>query len=218
MTEYLAEVVGSEGLVYAIDVSEEQIAVAKNRIEAAGYKNVQFIAGDINNLGASKCKKADIVYSRFLLMHVANPEKIIKLMASLLKSGGVISLQESSMNTAEEHPSNPFIHKYYRLIVDYGKLKGFDYNVGRKLPEIFDKLGIFSKVNYYTKDYKTTDHIKQLLSLRLPELQDKFVSADLITEEEYIKLKSAVNNFLKDEKSNDCVIMAEQSHVLARKN
>ncbi len=217
MTEHLAEAVGSEGLVYALDVSEDQIKVAKNRIEAAGYKNVQFIVGDINALDASKYQKADLVYSPFLLMHVPDPEKVIKHMASLLKPGGVISLQESTMNTTEEHPSDPSIHKYYRLIIEYGRIKGFDYNIGRKLPEICDTLGVFSKVNYYTRNYKATDHIKTLMAVRVPEVKDKFVSANLITEEEYTKLADAISHFLRSEKSDDCVMMAEQSHILAHK-
>jgi ubiquinone/menaquinone biosynthesis C-methylase UbiE len=217
MTEYLAGAVGAEGLVYALDISEEQINVTKKRIAAAGYKNVQFIVGDINSLDASQHNKADIVHSRLILMHVHNPEETIKLMASLLKEGGVISLQESSMNAIEEHPSDPSIHAYYRLMVDYGKLKGFDYSIGRKLTEICNNLGAFSKVNSYTRDYQTTDHIKELLSRRLPELQDKLVSANLITQAEYIQLSSAIKNFLNSLKANDCLILAELSHVLAYK-
>ena len=67
MTEYLAKVVGSNGYVYAIDISNDQIKVAKRRIESAGYKNVEFIVGDINKIKNDAYKKADIVYARFLI-------------------------------------------------------------------------------------------------------------------------------------------------------
>jgi ubiquinone/menaquinone biosynthesis C-methylase UbiE len=66
MTEYLAETVGAEGLVYALDVSEEQINVTKERIAAAVHSNIQSIVGDIITLDANQFKKADIVYSRLL--------------------------------------------------------------------------------------------------------------------------------------------------------
>ena len=39
--------VGLEGKVYAIDVSDKQMEVANARIEAAGLKNVEFIKLDI---------------------------------------------------------------------------------------------------------------------------------------------------------------------------
>lgn len=218
MTEYLAKAVGDKGQVYALDVSEDQIKVAKKRIEAAGYKNVKFIVGDINKLDSSAYKKADIIYVRFLLMHVSDPVKIIKLMASFLKPGGVLSLQESSMDSVKkENNSNADINKFYDLIIAYGKLKGFDYNVGRKLPVICDKLNIFSKVIFYSRNYATDDEIKNLLALRLDELQDKFVSANLISEAEYITLKGNIHKFLRDRKCDQCIMMSEQSHVLAFK-
>jgi len=218
MTEHLAKVVGGEGLVYAMDASEAQIKVAKDRIESAGYKNVRFIVGDINDVDNSKYKKADIVYSRFLLMHVDDPQKVIKIMTSLLKPGGVVSLQESSMNSFVENNNDASINKYYGLIIAYADLKGFDYNIGRKLAKICDEVGAFSKVKQYTKNYNTTDDIKKLLSQRLNELKDKFITSNLITEEEYMKLQIDVNGFLKDPKSNNSIILSEQSYILAYTN
>jgi ubiquinone/menaquinone biosynthesis C-methylase UbiE len=217
MTEHLAKTVGNEGLVYAIDISEDQIRVAQSRIAAAGHQNVQFIVEDINTLDSSSYKKADIVYSRFLLMHVRDPQKIIKFMASLLKPGGVVALHESSMNTPQEHENDPSIRQYYKLVTDYGTLKDFDYTIGRKLQKICEDLGIFSKLNCCAKTHPTTDGIKELLALRLDELQDQCVSSGLISEEDYTSLKRDVNAFLNCEKSNNCMIVAEQSHVLAYK-
>ena len=216
MTEYLAEMVGNEGIVYAMDVSEDQIKVVKNRIEASGHKNVKFIVGDIDTIDNSEYKKADIVYSRLLLMHVRDPKKVIKNMASLLKPGGIVSLQESSFNSVSESCNDPSLNKYFELLVEYGKLKGFDYDIGRKLPIICNELNIFSEVKYYTTNYKTTDYMRKLFSLRLDELQDKLIGSKLITDKEYVSLKKNILEFLKDKKSDDCMIMSEQSYILAR--
>ncbi len=215
MTEYLAESVGPEGLVYAIDISADQVQVTKDRIELAGHKNVQFIVGDIDNIDNGQYKKADIVYSRLVLMHVLDPAHVIKSMASLLKSGGKLSLHEASMNSVIENNTDPSINKYHNLIIEYGELNGFDYNLGRKLPTICEKLNIFSEVQHYTKNYNTTQDIKKLLSIRLDELRDKFISSNLITEEEFVELKIDVNNFLNDPRSDSCIITAEQSHIVA---
>lgn len=215
ITEYLAYIVGEEGMVYAIDISEDQIKIAQDKINLKGYKNVKFIVGNINNIDRNKYNKADIVYSRLLLMHVNKPEEVIKIMASLLKPDGKVSLQEASMNSVGEENKNYTWNKYYNLIIAYGKLKGLDYNIGRKLPEICHKLNIFSKIKYYTRSYKTTDDIKKLLSLRLDELKDKFVSSNLITEEEYRKLKMDINDLLRDKKYDSNIIMNEQSYILA---
>lgn len=218
MTAYLADRVGEEGVVYAMDASEAQIKVAQERIQSKGYKNVKFIIGDVNNLDNSKYEKADIVYSRFLLMHVSHPEEVINIMASLLKTDGKLCLHESTMNSIKENNTNPFLNKYYSLMIDYGKLKGFNYNIGRELPAICSGLNIFSKITHYTKNYATGDDIKKLLSLRFDELKDKLISSNLITEEEYIKLKMDINNYLFTNKEcESSSIMAELSHIIAYK-
>ena len=44
--------VGLEGKVYAIDVSDKQMDVTNARIEAAGLKNIEFIKLDITSATA----------------------------------------------------------------------------------------------------------------------------------------------------------------------
>lgn len=218
MTEYLAKMVGDKGIVYALDVSADQVKAAKQRIESAGYKNVRFINGDIDTLNTSHYEKADIVYARFLLMHVHNPPKTIEAMASLLKQGGRLSLQESTMGSIKETSSNLALVRYYDLIIAYGDLKKFDYNVGRQLEGFCANSGLFSKIVSYKKNYKTTQSIKDLLSARLDELEPKFLSEKLIAENTYEDLKGQVREFFRNAESNFSAVMCEQSHIIAYKS
>ncbi|MBS0185679.1 MAG: class I SAM-dependent methyltransferase [Proteobacteria bacterium] len=217
VTESLARVVGREGLVYALDVNEDQLKITKGRIDSAGFKNVQFIQGDINNLSIHQYKKADIVYSRFLLMHVHDCQKTIKKMADLLKKGGRLSLQESTMESIKEESPHFALSKYYDMIIKYGKCKGFDYNVGRKLKQICEKSDLFSKIIFYKRNYKTTDDIKKLMIARLDELEDKFIGTNLIRKEDYEQLKIDIKEFFKTKESNDSAVMCEQNYILAYK-
>ncbi len=223
MTEYLSETVGPEGLVYALDVSEDQIQVARHKIESKGLKNVHFIVGDINKLETDSYKKADIVYSRFLIMHVHDPANVIKIMSSLLKPGGRLCLQESTMGSIKESKTNPALTQFYDLIVEYGTLKGFDYSVGRKLEKFCRDSGLFSEVVDYKNNNKkrnpeTTEIIKKLILQRLDELEDKLLSSHLINTEKYEELKKGIREFFQDKESDDAVIMNEISHVVAYKN
>lgn len=217
VTEHLARVVGPEGLVYALDVSQDQLKITKSRIESAGFKNVQFIEGDVNALSVKKYKKADIVYSRFLLMHVHDCQKAIKTMADLLKKGGRLSLQESTMESIKEENPYSALSKYYDMIIDYGKCKEFDYNVGRKLKQLCEKSGFFSKIIFYKRNFKTTDDIKNLMSVRLDELEDKFLATNLTNKEDYERLKIDIREFFKTKESNDSAVMCEQNYILAYK-
>lgn len=49
ITTYLPKEVGEASHVYAIDMSEELLAVAKEKVKAEGLKNVTFIHGDIRS-------------------------------------------------------------------------------------------------------------------------------------------------------------------------
>lgn len=218
VTEYLAEKVGDNGKVYAIDISAEQIEFTKNRIDNAGYKNVILITGDINLIEIDKFQPADIVYSRVLLMHVKNPVKTIKRMAQLLKPCGVLSLQESTMSSVKNNKKlHPDFGKFYDLIIEYGKLKKFDYDVGSKITDICDSLNIFSKVTHYNTSLALTEFMKQLMLSRLEELEEKFIQINLISKDQYKIIKENISNSLQEEK-NISSVMPEQTHVLAYKS
>ena len=216
MSLYLAQAVGPSGVVYACDVSPKQMAVTKDKIKAAGLRNVHFVVGNVNELDAASYQKADLVYSRLLLMHVKDPKTVVRKMASLLKSGGVLSLQESTFSAANGE-GHPLVDAYYDLIISYGELKGFDYNVGKKLEKICDELGIFKKIEAYTSSYKTTHEIKSLLSARLDEMESKFINENLISKGNYDALKEKLHDLFSSSESDDIKIMRDQFHVLAYK-
>jgi ubiquinone/menaquinone biosynthesis C-methylase UbiE len=214
MTEYLSEQVGPQGTVYAIDIREEQLQITKNRIEKAGHTNVEFILEDINNLDIRKYKQADIIHSSFLLMHLAQPQKAIEIMASLLKPGGVLSMHESSFGSAGKN-CGADVENLYRLFVQYGKTKGFDYDIGRKIATFCKDLGIFKEVHSIEKGYETTEAMKNLITSRIEEAGDSLINSNLITAEEYAELKANLTLFLKSEKSNQCDFTKQQNYILA---
>lgn len=117
MTEIIASRVGDNGQVYAVDISEQQIQIAQQRIKNAGLKNVTFIISDLYLLSNNDYPKADIVYSRLLLMHLKNPVEAIKLMSSLLKNEGIISLQESDLNSTLQKLNNQETNESLNVII-----------------------------------------------------------------------------------------------------
>ena len=49
-----AELVGPEGAVVGVDVNPEILETARARAQAAGFTNVEFVAGDARTLGVGK--------------------------------------------------------------------------------------------------------------------------------------------------------------------
>ncbi len=216
MTEYFAKQIGNNGKVYAFDGSKKQIIEAKKRIKAAGLNNVTFILGDVNEINVKEYEKADIVYTRFLLMHVNNPTKIVCSFAKLLKKDGVFAMQESVMSL-DKRKSSDALQEFYELLIKYGLSKKVDYNIGAKLPIICSSAFNISYMYFYTKNYKTTNNIKNLVLSRIDEYEKKLIESGVVTEKDYKNLKNRIIIFFKTEESNQSMVMCKQSYIIAKK-
>lgn len=214
MTEIIASIVGDKGHVYALDTSKEQIVLAKDRLRKSGYNNVTFIDNDILNIARNHYKKADIVYSRLLLMHIKNPIDAIYSMTSLLKDdGGVISLQESDVSIDKYIDTHDAFNRYSNLVIEYGKINGFDYNIGSKLSAICENMKLFSKVEHYTTSYSLLESSRLLLN-RFNEFKNKAIKTKLTTEEECDKLFKELKLFFNDEELHKMDLKIKQHHLL----
>lgn len=104
MSVWLAEQVGNNGKVLAIDNSENQIYATialteKNRPAGLSFK--VHSAYDIDTLP----EKFDLVYCRFILHHVQEPTKVIEKVFQLLPRGGIFVAEEGIVSAAFTYPT-----------------------------------------------------------------------------------------------------------------
>lgn len=83
----LAERVGPEGSVLAVDLADRMLEIAKERVEAAGFDNVEFELADANTLEVDE-ERFDVAVSGFTWMLLDQPEQAASRVASLLAPGG----------------------------------------------------------------------------------------------------------------------------------
>ena len=218
MTEYFANAVGNSGKVYALDVSQEQIKVARARVEEAGLTNVTFFCGDIMALTDIPINEADIVYARFVLMHLTSPEMALRKMLSLLKPRGAVALQESIMRTSHASVKNDVMEKYVKNIIASAAGKGVDYNIGDKLHDLCEKSG-FKNVESYNVQHKlSAAQAKSLLLPRTFECENEMIKAGLATPEEMNEVRAVIENFPEPEADPAFYYAAaQQAYVVARK-
>jgi ubiquinone/menaquinone biosynthesis C-methylase UbiE len=86
-TLLLARAVGEDGRVVATDLSERMLAVARERVEAAGLANVEFLAGDAGSLQLDD-ESFDAAVAGFVLMFIPEPERVAVTSRRLLSPGG----------------------------------------------------------------------------------------------------------------------------------
>ncbi len=90
----LAQLVGATGEVVGVDMTPEQLAVARDHqdwhAEKFGYANARFIEGDIERLGDLDLEPAsfDVIVSNCVINLVEDKHAVLKAARALLKPGG----------------------------------------------------------------------------------------------------------------------------------
>lgn len=103
MTSWIANQVGKEGHVTAIDNSPEQLRVTQQRVKKENLSNVTtkvLSVYDIKQLG----EKYDLIYCRFLLHHIHSPRSAIKVYYENLVDGGVYVGEEGIISQMFAYP------------------------------------------------------------------------------------------------------------------
>ena len=101
---------------------------------------LEFQFGDAMNLPFED-QSFDLVYARYLLIHLPKPMRVLKEMERVCKSGGIIAVQEPDMTTGPVcYPSNWAFEKACALT----HCLFADTQLGRKLLHMFRDLGYLS--------------------------------------------------------------------------
>lgn len=88
-----SKLVGDEGKVFGLDMTEEMIKKANLNKEKLNITNVEFIFGEIENMPLEN-DKIDVVISNCVLNLVPNKEKAFGEIYRVLKSGGRFSISD----------------------------------------------------------------------------------------------------------------------------
>lgn len=112
------------GRVIGLDLSEAFLKDARAR----SSEQVTFLRHDVCET-PFPTGPADVVYSRFLLTHLAEPAEIVRRWASVLAPGGRLLLQEMAVLES----SHPTLARYYELVARLQRHYGQALHVGGAL-------------------------------------------------------------------------------------
>ena len=90
-------------LITSIDISETSVAEARRKVEAAGFRNVEFQQADIFNLPFEP-ESFDHVFVCFVLEHLPRPVDALRILKTHLKPGGTITVIEGDHGSTYFHP------------------------------------------------------------------------------------------------------------------
>jgi SAM-dependent methyltransferase len=212
VTALLAELVGPEGHVAGIDFSGAQLTQAGEQLET-GVRNVRFIEASATDTGLP-AESFDLVFCRFLLIHLAEPEKALREMRRLLKPDGILVCEDGDLTSAGSEPPSAlgaFADLWGRL----GPKRGVDYTLGRRLFQMIQAAGFLSPEVTFNQPVVARGETKRLLELSVAEAGPAFVQSGLITMEELRRGLIEMRRLSEDE--TILAVMPRMTQVWARK-
>jgi SAM-dependent methyltransferase len=211
-TALLAELVGPGGHVVGIDFSGAQIAQARERL-SSGVTNASFVEASATDAGLPP-ESFDLVYSRFLLIHLPDPERALREMFALLKPNGILVCEDGDLTAAGSEPPSAlgaFADLWGRL----GPAKGVDYTLGRRLFQMVLAAGFPTPEITFNQPVLARGENKRLLELSVAEAGPAFVAAGLITAEELDRTLVEMRRLAVD--GTVLAVMPRMAQVWARK-
>jgi SAM-dependent methyltransferase len=212
VTGLLAELVGPEGHVVGIDVSTAQLASARERLNGSGA-NVRFVKASATATGLPP-GSFDLVYSRFLLIHLPEPEQALREMRALLKPGGILVCEDGDLTSAGSEPPSA-LDAFADLWGRLGPRRGVDYTLGRRLFQMIQAAGFPEPEVAFNQPVLARGENKRLLELSVAEAGPAFVAAGLITAEELERTLIEMRRLGADE--TVLAVMPRMAQVWARK-
>ena len=175
----LANLVGPDGHVVGIDASAAQIDQARARSD--GGTNLSFVQASATDTGLPR-ESFDLVYCRFVLIHLTEPERALREMRALLKPNGILVWEDGDLTTAGSKPPSA-LGAFSELWGRLGPLRGVDYTLGRRLFQMVQAAGFPAPAVTFNQPVVARGENKRLLELSVAEAGPAFVEAGLITAE-----------------------------------
>jgi len=122
----------------AIDVSNESLRAAKERVSSQGFMNVTFHQSDIFHMPYDD-NSFDHLFLCFVLEHLPNPIEALLCLRRVLKRGGTITVIEGDHGSTYFHPESTDARKAIQCLVNIQAGLGGNSLIGRQLYPLLKK-------------------------------------------------------------------------------
>jgi SAM-dependent methyltransferase len=213
VTTLLAELVGPAGEAVGIDASAAQLTQARGQLDG-GRRNIRFVEASAIDTGLPPAS-FDLVYCRFLLIHLPEPERALAEMRALLKPGGILVCEDGDLTSAGSEPPSA-LDAFAQLWGRLGPRRGLDYTLGRRLFQMVQAVGFPEPEVTFNQPVVARGEAKRMLELSVAEAGPAFIDAGLITAEELERTLIEMRRLSAD--GGVLAVMPRMSQVWARKD
>ncbi|MCX5858871.1 MAG: methyltransferase domain-containing protein [Proteobacteria bacterium] len=200
MTVFLAEQVGPQGRVIAVDSSPQQIKIAGERCSRAGHRNVSFVCARAEALDLPG-QRFDLACCRLVLMHLREPGSAVARMAGLLVPGGTLACEEPTTSTLHTLPRCEVFHRVNDLFLRAGKMAGIDLDIGDRLFPMIVEAGLRPAIAHFVQPMVPIRVAKALVLTGVREGLPAALRAGIVTRETADEILREIADLHEDDSS-----------------
>lgn len=120
------------GTVVGVDPTESVLTQGRRHAEDAGVDNVEFQAGDANQLDFPD-DTFDIVHAHQVLLHLTDPVAALREMLRVAKPGGVVAARDTDYSGAIWWPADDRLDRWRQVYQAVARASGTEPDAGRRL-------------------------------------------------------------------------------------
>lgn len=137
---WMAQKVGPSGSVVCVDNSAQQLALAKLKAQENGNGNMTFVEASADHVELPD-ESFDLVYCRFLLDHLENPQAALAEMRRLLRPQGILATETIDLTGMATDPPDPAYSREVDYMRELSSVRGIDAGSGMKIHRLFRQVG-----------------------------------------------------------------------------
>lgn len=193
LTCWLADRIGPNGTVTAIDISKEQLELAKRRAKEKQLSNIEFHELSINQLTQLNTQ-FDLVYSRYVIDHVVEQQQALQVMSDITRPGGIICCECAATHTrtVSTYPTIPARDTLHLWFDNLRRLQVYNVELGFRLPSMMRHLNLkninIDLIHPTLKTYYQREH--ELLIL--DECRQAFIDQGIATQADIDAVRQAI--------------------------
>jgi len=177
----MAEIVGAGGRVVGVDLDSRCLELARQEARRRQL-NVEFKAGSAIDLPDDS--KYDLVFSRFLLTHLQQPDAALRNMVRAVRSGGVVVVEDIQFTAHFCHPECIAFERYVALYQEVVRRNGGDPNIGPRLANMFLDAGMEEVDLEVVQPTFRNGPGKRMAEVTMEHIRESVAGAGLATNEE----------------------------------
>jgi SAM-dependent methyltransferase len=213
VTRMLAHMVGRAGRVTGIDIDRNQLQEAADLCASDNLRNTFFIQARAERTGLPE-NSFDLVYCRFLLLHMQDPVACLREMHAVLKPGGILVVEDGDLTTATSIPPSS-MDAFADLFGRLGPTRGVNYSIARDLYPLAVRAGFTDVHLDINQPIITRGEDRYFLKWSVQEAGPALVNAGILTPTELTKILADMQAVVDDPEV--VILPPRMSIVYARK-